>query len=168
MNLTLKEVILLEIASIPGILTGYFLVRIQLQMYKDRVHTFLWKRSFLGYFLFLKAKTKCHITNSNLACLSCIGEYWPSVIFCTNLTVLIPYNVSSGHYSPVLPSHSVWKRLFLSQDWWVISLHCVVWLWLDNSLNIEKGKDVTANKLFFRSIHIIHILKYKGDYSFSC
>ena len=41
LNLILKEVILLEIASIPGILTGYFLVRIQLQMYKDSVRKFL-------------------------------------------------------------------------------------------------------------------------------
>ena len=87
----------------PGILIGSFLVGIL------PYRPFPWKWSQDVYFLFSKAGNfETSITRvpynkllTNLACSSCTGEYWPSVVFVR----------TSGQYSPVRPSRSVSRRL---------------------------------------------------------
>jgi len=53
---------------------------------------------------------------TNLASLSCTGEYWPSVVFVQTELCSVHTAMTSGQYSPVWPLHSVSERLiFLSQ-----------------------------------------------------
>ena len=58
---------------------------------------------------------------TNLACLSCTGEYWPSVIFVRTSRCLVHTVTTSGQYSPVRPLRSVSKRLLFTStfNWWI-------------------------------------------------
>ena len=51
---------------------------------------------------------------TNLACLSRIREYWPSVVFVRTSLHLVRTATALGQYSPVQPLCSVSKRLLLT------------------------------------------------------
>ena len=51
---------------------------------------------------------------AKLACLSCAGDCWASVIFVWTLLCLVHTDTTSGQHSPVQPSRSVSMRLVLT------------------------------------------------------
>ena len=89
------------------------------------------------YFLFSKAGNfETSITQvpynkllTNLACSGRTGEYWPLVIFVQTELRSVRTATTLGQYSPVRPSHSVSKRLLLSN----CSEYCP-----NNSTNIQR------------------------------